>query len=264
MLFRSGALFQDEGVALPSRHLGLLRAGEIGDLNERLDRAASALEQTAASALPPPVPLAVPETAAPPRLLHGVRIAVARDAAFCFVYQANLDLLRAMGAELRFFSPLADECVPEADSLYLPGGYPELFLAELAANAGLRAAVLAHHESGKPVVAECGGMLYLLETLADSAGARGEMVGALPGHGFMNANLQAIAMQATQFPEGELRGHTFHHSRMETSIEPAARAVCPNGGRTAEAMYRRERLTASYAHWYFPSNPAACAGLFKP
>ncbi len=118
-------------------------------------------------------------------MLAGVRIAVARDEAFAFTYGANLDLLRAMGAELRFFSPIHDRQLPDADSLYLPGGYPELHHLALSANTPMLDAIRAHHAAGKPLLAECGGMLYLLDSLTDVDGTRAELVGLLQGDAVM-------------------------------------------------------------------------------
>lgn len=258
-----GWLARDADIALPDRHLGLVQAGEIGDLDARIERAAAALVMTS-DALPVPVAFEPTEAATSANRLAGVRIAVANDAAFSFIYRANLDVLRSLGAELRFFSLLADPAPPEADAFYLPGGYPELHLDRLAANRDMTGAIRAHHAAGKPIVAECGGMLYLLESLTDAQGRRAGMVGILPGHAHMQPRLAALALQGVCLPEGALRGHTFHHSRLETPLAPIARGTCPNGGKTAEAVYRAGRLTASYTHFYFPSNPQAVAGLFQP
>ncbi len=259
-----GAVSRDQAATLPDRHLGLVQAEEIADLDGRLDRMAGKIAETRLAALPPAVTFTAPPAPPIAPLLAGRRIAVARDAAFSFLYQANLDVLRALGAELRFFSPLADAALPEADSLYLPGGYPELHLQRLQANGSMIDGIRAHHAAGRPILAECGGMLYLLESLADAEGHRADMVGLLPGRGIMQARLAALALQAVELPEGELRGHTFHHSRLETELAPVARGRCPNGGGTAEAVFRTRGLTASYVHFYFPSNPAATAGLFLP
>jgi len=260
-----GAVFRDPAATLPDRHLGLVQAGEINDLDARIDLMAGKIATTRLAALLPAVAFTPPPPASPvPPLLAGRRIAVASDAAFSFLYQANLDLLCALGAELHFFSPLADAALPEADSLYLPGGYPELHLQRLQANRAMGESIRAHHAAGRPILAECGGMLYLLETLSDAEGRRAEMVGLLPGHAVMQPRLTALALQAVQLPAGELRGHTFHHSRLETKLAPVVRGRCPNGGATAEAVFRDQGLTASYVHFYFPSNPAAVAGLFLP
>ncbi|WP_136474991.1 cobyrinate a,c-diamide synthase [Pseudomonas sp. DG56-2] len=259
-----GGLSRETGIELPSRHLGLVQASELNDLDARLDAAAAALAASCESSLPPAVAFAAPSAQAIEPLLEGLTIAVARDEAFAFTYGANLDLLRAMGAELRFFSPLHEQTLPPADSLYLPGGYPELHHQALAANTSMLAAIRSHHQAGKPVLAECGGMLYLLDALTDVAGERAELLGLLEGEAVMQKRLAALALQAVELPEGTLRGHTYHHSLTTTSLQPIARGMSPNGGRGAEAVYRSGRLTASYVHFYFASNPLAAAALLKP
>ncbi|EXI93058.1 MAG: Cobyrinic acid A,C-diamide synthase [Candidatus Accumulibacter sp. BA-94] len=259
-----GWLPRDGEIALPDRHLGLVQAAEIADLETRLDTAAALISNTGLAELPPPV--AFPEAHAewPPPLLKGVRIGVARDTAFAFLYPANLDLLQASGAELAFFSPLRDSELPTVDSVYLPGGYPELHLSELAANQPMRAALHQHHQAGKPIYAECGGLLYTLESLADKEGNRAPMLGLLPGHAALQAKLAGLGMQAVELPEGELRGHTFHHSKLETPLQPLVCGRRQRDGKPGEAVYRVGRLTASYLHLYFAGNPAATARLFLP
>ncbi|MBD9630670.1 cobyrinate a,c-diamide synthase [Pseudomonas sp. PDM19] len=259
-----GALPRDTEVELPSRHLGLVQADELADLDARLDAAADALAASASTELPLPVSFAAPEPRGESSRLDDVRIGVARDNAFAFLYQANLDLLRELGAELVFFSPLRDDALPEVDSLYLPGGYPELHLQALAGNRAMAQAIHAHHEMGKPILAECGGMLYLLDALTDVAGERAALLGLLPGEARMQKRLAALALQAVTLPEGTLRGHTFHHSLLDSSEEPLARGVCPNDKPVAEAVFRCGRLTASYIHFYLPSDPDAAAALLRP
>lgn len=259
-----GALPRSEAVSLPSRHLGLVQAQELADLDARLDAAADALAASANSELPTPVTFPPSQTEALPTLLQGVRIGVARDAAFAFIYQANLDLLEALGAELLYFSPLHDARLPAVDSLYLPGGYPELHLRALAGNRAMADAIRAHHQAGKPLLAECGGMLYLLDGLTDQAGGREAMLGLLSGEAKMQKRLAALALQAVELPEGCVRGHTFHHSSLDSTLQPLACGECPNYRRTAEAVYREGRLTASYIHFYLPSAPEAAAALFQP
>ncbi|MGH8550661.1 MAG: cobyrinate a,c-diamide synthase [Methylococcales bacterium] len=256
-----GWLARDPNIALPERHLGIVQASEIADLDSRIATAAAALRGVD-QALPPPVSFAAPEETSVIPLLEGVRIAVARDAAFAFLYRANLDLLRAQGAELAFFSPLDNERPPQSDALYLPGGYPELYLEQLAANQGMNAAIHAHHRAGKPIVAECGGMLYLIESLTDLQGHCAGMVGLLPGRATMQARLGNLGLHGAQLPEGELRGHTFHYSSMTGGCEPITHSRSARHHGSAEPVYRIGRLTASYLHWYFPSNPSASARLF--
>lgn len=259
-----GWLARDGEITLPERHLGIVQADEIADLDARIDRAAAALK-----AIPDELPAAVAFTAAAVTpgnrpLLQGVCIAVARDAAFAFIYRANLDALRALGAEILFFSPLSDSTLPDADAFYLPGGYPELHLDQLANNQAMKAAIRAHHAAKKPIVAECGGMLYLLNSLTDVDGQHAEMVGLLPGDATMQRKLANLGMHSVKLPEGELRGHTFHHSQTECRMEPVAHTESARHHGKPEAVYREARLTASYLHIYIPSNPEAAAKLFMP
>ncbi|MDH4656424.1 MULTISPECIES: cobyrinate a,c-diamide synthase [unclassified Pseudomonas] len=259
-----GSLPRSADVELPSRHLGLVQAEELADLDARLDAAADALAASAEVALPPAVSFAAPELQSLGKELAGVRIGIARDTSFAFLYQANLDLLQQLGAELVYFSPLADECLPEVDSLYLPGGYPELHMRQLEGNRSMAEAIRAHHGAGKPILAECGGMLYLLDALTDAGGECAELVGLLPGRATLQKRLAALALQEAPLPEGNLRGHTFHHSLLDSTLEPLVRGLCPNDKPVAEAVFRSARLTASYIHFYLPSNPRAAAELFRP
>ncbi len=259
-----GGLLRDQSMELPERHLGLVQAQELADLEQRLKAGAAAIERAGITALPEPVTFAVPDTAPMKPTIAGVRIAIARDEAFAFLYPANLDLLRAMGATLHFFSPLMDTALPTCDALWLPGGYPELHLAPLAQNRPMRQAILDHFSANKPILAECGGMLYLLEALEDVEGNRAEMVGLLPGEARMQPRLAGLGMQSAPLPEGELTAHTFHHSAMETVLAPIAHGIRQRGDSPGEAIYRRGSLTASYLHLYFPSNRVAIAALFRP
>ena len=261
-----GGLARQASIELPDRHLGLVQAEEIADLEQRLSASAAALQGTGLESLPPLIELAAPDADTPPLepLLTGVRIAVARDRAFSFLYPANLDLLRAMGAELVFFSPLKDADLPPVDSVYLPGGYPELHMDRLSANRTLARTLQRHVDAEKPVYAECGGMLYLLESLTDARGKRAMLAGILPGHAQLHARLQAIGYQSAPLPGGTLRGHTFHHSTISTALVPSAQTESARDSSRGEAIYRHKRLLATYFHGYFPSNPGAAAQLFRP
>jgi cobyrinic acid a,c-diamide synthase len=255
---------KDENLDLPSRHLGLLQATEIVDLDARLDAAAAALHIPPLGQLAPNVSFETPEPNELPQLLKGVRIGIARDEAFSFIYVANLECLENLGAEIHYFSPLHDAELPEIDSLWLPGGYPELHAGQLAANQAMKAAITAHHRAGKPILAECGGMLYLNESLQTQDQQRHAMVGLLPGQANMQARLGGLGMQSLPLAGGELRGHTFHYSRLETALEPVSHGVKQRNGQAGEAIYRRDRLLASYIHPYFSSNSMAAAQLFAP
>ena len=181
-----------EEAVLESRHLGLLTAGEIEDLTARFSAVAQQMEQTvdigALLALAGEASEKECSSVLPPARC---KIAVAQDEAFCFCYQDNLDLLRENGAELAFFSPIHNQYLPQgADGLYLPGGYPELYARQLSENASMRERIRQAVAEGLPTVAECGGLLYLQETLEDEQGKIWPMAGALPGAGYRTNHLQ--------------------------------------------------------------------------
>ena len=259
-----GAVMRQQDMGLPERHLGLVQAQEVDDLDARLQRAAAQLANTALAQLPPPVAFQPATAPVLPRLLDGVRIAIARDTAFSFIYPANVQTLQALGAELHDFSPLADDALPDCDAVWLPGGYPELHLAALASAQHSRASLHAHVAAGKPLYAECGGMLYLLDSLADKQGQRENMLGLLPGHARLNSRLSALGLQQLELDGATVRGHTFHYSSLDTPITPLTHASRATGSGQGEPVYRHGSLLASYLHLYFPSNPAACARLFLP
>ncbi len=256
------SLAKDEALVLPSRHLGLLQAVEIEDLDARIDAAASALNVPPLEQLAHRVVFDAPAKTPLPSLLDGMRIGIARDEAFSFIYPANLECIKALGAELHFFSPLHDIALPDVDSLWLPGGYPELYAAQLANNQAMASAITAHYQAGKAIFAECGGMLYLGESLQTLEGQSYNMVGVMPGRAVMQPRLGGLGMQSVTFQQGELCGHTFHYSRLETDLEPAMHAIKQRNALQGEAVYRQGALTASYLHFYFSSNPAACGQLF--
>lgn len=263
-----GALPRENDGALPSRHLGLVQADEVADLPARLQRLAQAFEAMNL-AMPDPVRFDAPAARAPdPATLTGITVAVARDAAFSFIFPANLDVLRALGATLCFFSPLANEPVPEAaDAVYLPGGYPELHLEALSQAHRTRDSLRAHHAAHRPLVAECGGLLALGDTLANTQGHTVPMWGLVPGRGQMQSRLVNLGMHAAELPEGRVRGHTYHHGHFESPLVAHTHSHAQRHHGTPEAIYRvgpRGRLQASFLHLYFPSNPTAVAGLFMP
>ena len=147
-----------------------MQVEEISDLETRISAAAAAIASTEFAALPGAVEFIRTASDTLPPLLLGVCIGIARDNAFSFICSANLDVLKAMGATLVFFSLLADAVLPDVDSIYLPGGYPELHLPTLRDNVVMKAALQDYFQQGKPIYAECGGMLYLLESMMNKAG----------------------------------------------------------------------------------------------
>ena len=257
-----GALPRNPEAALPERHLGLLQAAEITDLESRLDLLADALAASATVDLPKPVNFAAAPTPTIAPVLAGKRLAIARDAAYGFIYPANLETLIRLGAELHFFSPVAGDPLPDCDAIWLPGGYPELHADRLSQNHTLWAALNVHVAAGKPLLAECGGMMSLFEEVTDKAGVSHRFGGLLPGRSVMQKRLAALGTQFTELPEGRLSGHTFHYSKSETPLVPLVQAITADG-QSGEAIYRQQRLTASYVHFYFPDNPVAVAALFS-
>ena len=250
-----GALLKNEVFALPERHLGLHRAAEIEDLDARIEAAAKALAESGELPLPPLATFNPPTQAALPQLLASKTIAIARDAAFCFVYPANVDCLQAMGADIVYFSPLNDKKLPEAHSYWLPGGYPELHLEHLSQNTHMKADLKTALEAGKPILAECGGMMTLGDTLNGVA-----VFGLLKGASQVTSGLQGIGTQHVTLNNQNMSAHTFHYGKFETSLTPATIATSQYGA--GEAVYQHGSITATFLHFYFPSNPIASAALF--
>jgi cobyrinic acid a,c-diamide synthase len=263
---RVGSDIRDERIVTPERHLGLVPAGEREALaRAALDALAAAMERyadvaaierlaRAAPALPGPA-WSPPAAADPPR---GTRIAIARGSAFSFHYEENLELLAAAGAELVGFDPLRDEALPpDAGALVLAGGFPEVFGAELAANAALRGEVAAFAASGRPVLAECGGLLYLCATLDGH-----EMCGVLPARGFMSDRLtlgyrEAVAATATPWIDAgaRVRGHEFHYSQVQPLTGAAPAWSLSARGRSREEGIVTGALQASYLHVRWAAHP---------
>ncbi|RRJ84523.1 cobyrinate a,c-diamide synthase [Aestuariirhabdus litorea] len=259
-----GGIPRDERMQLPSRHLGLVQASEVAELEQMLEQGAAVLAEAGITELPDPVSFAPPRvTLELPHTLNGVRIGLACDAAFSFIYPRNRGCLQAMGAELVEFSPLADTTLPEVDALWLPGGYPELHLDALAANRTMLNAVADFCRSGKPVLAECGGMLYLTRTLSCGE-TTAALCSVLETDARLESRLQGLGLQFIEWPEGSVRGHTFHHSSMDDA--PLARwkqAVRQKNGQPGEWFYQQGGVRASYLHLYFESAPAAIASFFR-
>ncbi|MES2876900.1 MAG: cobyrinate a,c-diamide synthase [Pseudomonadota bacterium] len=282
-----GALMRNPAMNLPERHLGLTVASEVTDALERLDAAADALATTPLGQMSSSdlerwsVAFSVENsgnTGAGKGLekdqdggpsggqpLAGRTVAVARDAAFCFIYAANLDCLRELGAELVFFSPLADSRLPACDAVWIPGGYPELHAARLTANTAMQGSLAAHVVQHKPVWAECGGMMVLFDTLVTVDGQIHAQWGLLPGTVTMQKRLAALGPQQLTLDEGVLRGHTFHYSTCATSLVGTHRTARPDTDPlpdAGEAVYQQGSIRASYFHAWFAASPAATAALF--
>ena len=256
-------------VALESRHLGLVTAAEVEDLETKLGILSRQAEETVdlegllrlASSAPA---VAFTPPALPPRG-EPVRLGVARDKAFCFYYEDSLDVLRDMGAELIPFSPLEDAALPEGlHGLYLGGGYPELYSRQLSENRSMLASVRASLEGGLPCVAECGGFMYLTGSIAGAP-----MVGFLPGDcrdkgkltRFGYITLRAEADNLLCRAGESIPAHEFHHWDCE---EPGDRftAVKPTGRKWACA-HSGPRLYAGFPHFHFLANPAFAVNFYN-
>ena len=265
------SLKRDDEVTLPERHLGLVQASEVGDELEECFTAAvrwlTETEDQTLLTLPEPVAFYAPEqTVAEQDIgtpLTGKTIVIAKDEAFSFIYDANLRVLEKLGATVTFFSPLHDQQLPQADALWLPGGYPELHAEKLSQNHNMLDQIQTFFATGKPILAECGGMLYSLETLTDLEANTYPMLGLLKGAGAMRGKRGCQGMQTAPLPEGDIRGHAHHRSRSENTPEPLSHGRRQRHPAPGEAIYREKGLTASYLHLFFASNFAATAALFK-
>ncbi|MDQ7843886.1 MAG: cobyrinate a,c-diamide synthase [Armatimonadota bacterium] len=269
-----GTLPWDDRLRLPERHLGLVPAAEASP-----EAAIEALADAVAANVDLDAVLRVARTA-PPVVVHGppafppisapgsARIGVARDAAFTFYYQDGLELLEAYGARLVPVSPLKDAGLPEVDGLYLGGGFPEIYARELADNVPMRRAVARAIRQGMPVYAECGGMLYLAETLVDGT-RRAEMVGVLPASARMHGRpiaLNYVTVEAEAdtllLRTGEsVRGHQFHWSTLEPTGPLPLAYRCMGGagiagGRDGIAM---GAVLATFTHVHFAAKPEMAA-----
>jgi cobyrinic acid a,c-diamide synthase len=263
-----GTIPRDESVALAERHLGLVTAGEGGLTVEKRHRLADLIERSLDldDLLNLAVPLRVPNTA--PASVAGsprARIGIARDAAFCFYYRDNLALLEDAGAELVYWSPLRDSVLPTVDGLYFGGGYPELYGATLAANKAMLAAVRSLASEGRPVYAECGGLMYLADAIEDLDGASHPMVGLLPATVRMRPRRLSLSYTEVtlqgESPLGQIgqvaRGHEFHYSSLDpvpSSIPRVYRLGRCHGEERAEG-YLIGNALLSYVHLHFASNP---------
>lgn len=248
-----------------SRHLGLYTAAEVENLQQKLALLADAAEEhidwprllALCEKEPPALPVQ-PET--PPAR---VRIAVAQDEAFCFTYAETLEAFRDAGAEVVFFSPLRDTALPEnIGGLYLPGGYPELHARELSENTSLLREIKRKIESGLPTAAECGGFLYLGQSLTDAEGQSWPMAGVLPGEAkdtgrlvrFGYATLSADS-DSLLFRAGEsFPIHEFHHWD-STANGTALAAKKPVGGAAWRCGFVNEHFYAGFPHLYWAGTP---------
>ena len=229
---------------LPERHLGLVQPSEVElpdflpFFHVEVDNLVSLFSETND----------VLEQQSSPLLLKGKKIAIAKDAACCFIYPANLDFLIEQGAEVLYFSPLAGDAVPYGvDATWLPGGYPELFSQSLS-QSNTWVSLSEFIEQGKPVLAECGGAMLLGRSLVDLEGKSWPMAGILPFQSKMQTKLASLGYREDN---SGIKGHEFHHSVRELEQEVES---CFQTGRGDQGL-RYKNCRASYVHWYFASAP---------
>lgn len=270
-----GGMISERSQRFPSRHLGLEDAERaIGE--DDLDAWATRL--CAHTELGRVLELArtAPPLATTPALSNSVarscRIGIARDEAFSFYYPYNLALLTSLGAELVPFSPLHDRVLPEVDGLYFGGGYPELYARGLRENRSFLASVQQFAARGRPLYAECGGLMYLSDAIVTLDGTRHELLGLVPGTAIMQPKLSALGyvevVTKARSILGEaglaFRGHQFRYSRFEAAHEPAQYSLRTRrtGAISAEG-YGRDNVLASYVHAHWASNPEVARGFVR-
>lgn len=273
-----GCILRDRLLHIPSRHLGLMTAEEVDLSQEYLDHLVEVIRKSVdlgmlwAASGSGDVMDRPPEK---PVVEKKVRIAVAKDVAFCFVYECNLRLLEEAGAELVTFSPMADPELPENISgIYLPGGYPEMHAKALAANEPMKKAVHDAIESGMPVYAECGGFIYLSRGVVDKhslTSAVDPLVGIFPVSTNMLEQRRALGYREIKLRENSIigrkgavaRGHEFHYSEMEEMPQKIERLYQVRKGQNDLGVegYLYKNCLASYIHLHFGSNPEM-AGTF--
>lgn len=259
----------NENFSLPSRHLGLVPSSELEALEDVFSKLGEAVEkfididkllelcqgEKVASDFKPVMRL--------DRRLK--RVAVAYDEAFNFYYEDNLELLRDLGVELIYFSPLRDESLPECDFIYIGGGFPEVFAEQLESNNKLRKALKKAHENGIPIYAECGGLMYLGERLVDLEERSFEMVGVFKGESRMTSGLKRFgycygeAMEDTILSKAGtvLRGHEFHHSEFfspEKAVYRMKKNKTDDEDKAWLGGYSKGNTLASYLHIHFFSH----------
>lgn len=266
-----------EEFVLPGRHLGLIPAHSLCDVRGFLEELAKQAEESLDLDGLLVLGRTAPKPNAPPICLSDVqkyteppRIAVAQDDAFCFLYRDNLCLLEKLGAKLSFFSPLNDRTLPPCDGLILPGGYPELYAKALSQNNTMKQGIHDAVQNGLPCIAECGGFLYLHESLTDSDGHTFPMVGVIPSRAYPCGHLKRfgyvrLTAQHSQLLCGKgehIPAHEFHYWESDAPGN-AYLAVKPTSQRSWECVHGTPTLYAGFPHLYFYANPRFAARFFN-
>lgn len=252
-----GYLPKQADVEIPSRHLGLTldeafcfdtfadRVAELVEKHVDIDRLLALTAYQSES---------LPKTSLPEQhLTTPLKISIARDAAFNFAYEENLQLLHRLG-DVTYFSPLKDSVLPESDFVYLPGGYPELFLSGLSANQSMIRSIRNYAEAGGRLLAECGGMMYLCNEIKSAEGIGYPMVGLLNQSATMEQMKLRLGYRTLYYNDYLLNGHEFHYSRIEPREEKlasVATACTAKGSPVDTPLYRYKNVLAGYTHLYW-------------
>lgn len=256
-----GYLPKQADVEIPSRHLGLTLdeafcfdtfADRVAGLVEKHVDIDRLLDLTACN------PDSLPQTSLPEQCLASpLKISIAHDAAFNFAYEENIRLLHRMG-KVTFFSPLKDAALPESDFVYLPGGYPELFLSALSTNRSMLRSIRRYAEAGGKLLAECGGMMYLCNDIKSAEGTAYPMVGLLNQSATMEQMKLRLGYRTLSYKDYLLKGHEFHYSRIEPAEQKPASvttACTAKGSPVDTPLYRYKNVLAGYTHLYW-ADPA--------
>ncbi len=272
---------EQKDLHIESRHLGLVMPNELKDIRAQIQTASEEFEKTVSVENI----IQIAETAeallcgngqdggaAEGRCDKNDRpvIGVARDEAFCFYYEDNLSLLQENGAEIKYFSPLHDTKLPEGcNALLIGGGYPELYVRELSGNMSMRKAVKQAFDKGMPMVAECGGFMYLHSAMTDKAGVSHAMAGVIPAACSYQGKLVRFGYilvkenRSLFLPEGEsIKGHEFHYFDSTDNGDDCT-AVKPVTGREYACVMEGENYWLGFPHLYYPSNPAFAKAFVK-
>lgn len=255
--------------AIESRHLGLITAGEIKDLKEKMQmlgrRAEECIDIDGLIEISKAArPLSFDDIS-PAAFGESVKIAVALDEAFCFYYDDSLDMLREMGAEITYFSPLSDKALPDGiQGIYIGGGYPELYLEKLSSNESMKESIRGALKAGMPCIAECGGFMYLTEEI-DGYPVVGYIKGKCHNTGkltrFGYVTLKARRDNMLCRAGEEIRGHEFHYYDCDNNGDSFT--AVKQTGRTWECVAADDRLYAGFPHFSFYSNPAFAENFYK-
>jgi cobyrinic acid a,c-diamide synthase len=261
---------QKKELNIPSRHLGLHISAET-DYEQIIENLARVLPETLdldrlleITKISSEHSIAAAAFEVPSKLAN-LKISIARDEAFSFVYQQNIEMLSRFG-EISWFSPMHDASLPEMDFLYLPGGYPELFAQKLSENEAMRSSIKSYCEKGGCTLAECGGLMYLASALTDQAGDRFPMAGVLDCMTFMKNSKMTLGYRNAVWDNIEIKGHEFHYSSltdygMHTEAIPVTNA---KGMETGTKIYKKQNTYATYMHLYWADNVEFITRLLAP